>query len=219
MDDERAEAAEAEQRAIDFAQRAEEAAREAAAAYERHRTLRSTVGAAVAELQRCLAETAEAQRIRETDQKDARQRHAQADREASRAEGRIEQLEKDLAEAVDARAKAIAALQRFTATGLVAVALPEVTVPASDDGHWAATPAIAFARAIDSGLVLRLRRLPPACRGADGHRVIVPCRSPGMTRQGCASPSSTVASGLPVKHRVRHATQRYDRVSAAPRRP
>ncbi|SCF89025.1 TIGR02680 family protein [Streptomyces sp. Ncost-T10-10d] len=151
-DDERAEAAEAEQRVIDLAQRAEESAREAAAADERHRTLRSTVGAAVAELQRRLAETAEAQRICETDQKNARQRHAQADREASRAEGRIEQLEKDLAEAVDARAEAIAALQRFTATGLVAVALPEATVPASDDGHWAATPAIAFARAIDSGL-------------------------------------------------------------------
>ncbi|MFE1825168.1 TIGR02680 family protein [Streptomyces yangpuensis] len=152
VDDERAEAAEAEQRVIDLAQRAEEAAREAAAADERHRTLRSTVGAAVAELQRRLIETAEAQRICETDLKNARQRHAQADREASRAEGRIEQLEKDLAEAVDARAEAIAALWRFTATGLVAVALPELTVPASDDGPWAATPAIAFARAIDSGL-------------------------------------------------------------------
>ncbi|WP_327373791.1 TIGR02680 family protein [Streptomyces sp. NBC_01216] len=150
--DERAEAAGAEQRVVDLAQRAEEAAREAAAADERHRTLRSTVGAAVAELQRRLAETAEAQRICETGQKNARQRHAQADREASRAEGRIEQLEKDLAEAVGTRAEAIAALQRFTATGLVAVALPELTLPASDDGPWAATPAIAFARAIDSGL-------------------------------------------------------------------
>lgn len=152
VDDERAEAAEAEQRVIDLAQRAEDSAREAAAADERHRTLRSTVGAAVAELERRLAETAEAQRIRETDQKNARRRHAEADREAGRAEGRIEQLEKDLAEAVDARAQAVAALQRFTATGLVAVAQPELAVPASDDGPWAATPAIALARAIDSGL-------------------------------------------------------------------
>ncbi|MFD9488798.1 TIGR02680 family protein [Streptomyces sp. NPDC059991] len=152
VDEERAESAEAGQRVIDLAQRAEDAAREAAAADERHRTLRSTVGAAVAELERRLAETAEAQRICETDQKNARRRHAEADREAGRAEGRIEQLEKDLAEAVDARAEAIAALQRFTATGLVAVALPELAVPASDDGPWAATPAIALARAIDSGL-------------------------------------------------------------------
>ncbi|WP_329540156.1 hypothetical protein [Streptomyces sp. NBC_01358] len=87
-----------------------------------------------------------------TDRKNAGQRHARADREASRTEGRIEQLEKDPAEAVAARAEAIVALQRFTTTGLVAVALPEVTVPAADDGHWAATPAIALARAIESGL-------------------------------------------------------------------
>ncbi|XUZ23520.1 TIGR02680 family protein [Streptomyces sp. RMIT01] len=152
VDDERAEAAEAEQRVVDLAQRAGEAAREAAAADQRHRTLRSTVGAAVAELERRLAETAEAQRICDADQQRARQRHARADREASRAEGRIEQLEKDLAEAVDARAEAIAALQRFTATGLVAVALPEATVPASEEGHWAATPAIVFARAVESAL-------------------------------------------------------------------
>ncbi|WP_435296390.1 TIGR02680 family protein [Streptomyces sp. YPW6] len=152
VDDERAEAAEAEQRVVDLAQRAGEAAREVAAADQRHRTLRSTVGAAVAELQRRLAETAEAQRICDADQQRARQRHARADREASRAEGRIEQLEKDLAEAVDARAEAIAALQRFTATGLVAVALPEATVPASEEGHWAATPAIVFARAVESAL-------------------------------------------------------------------
>ncbi|MFI6703664.1 TIGR02680 family protein [Streptomyces sp. NPDC050509] len=152
VDDERAEAAEAEQRVVDLAERAELAAREAAAADERHRTLRSTVGAAVAELERRLAETAEAQRICQTEQKNARRRHTEADREAVRAEGRIERMEMDLAEAVDARAEAIAALQRFTATGLVAVALPELAVPGSDDGPWAATPAIALARAIDSGL-------------------------------------------------------------------
>ncbi|GAA3178008.1 MULTISPECIES: TIGR02680 family protein [Streptomyces] len=152
VDEEGADAAEAEQRVVDLAQRAQDAVRDAAAADERHRTLRSTVGAAVAQLERRLAETVEAQRICETDQKNARQRYAQADREESRAEGRIEQLETDLAEAVDARAEAIAALRRFTATGLVAVALPELTVPASDDGPWIATPAIAFARAIDSGL-------------------------------------------------------------------
>lgn len=152
VEEERVEAAEAERRVIDLAERAHDAAREAAAADERHRTLRSTVGAAVAELERRLVETAEAQRICETDQKNARQRHAQADREASRAEGRIEQLETGLAEAVDARAEAISALQRFTATGLVTVALPELAVPTSDDGPWAATPAIALARAIDSGL-------------------------------------------------------------------
>lgn len=152
VDDERAETADAEQRAVDLAQRAADAEREAAAADERHLTLRSTVGAAVAELERRLVETAEAQRICEAGQKAALRRHAEADREAGRAEGRIEQLEKDLTEAVGARAEAIATLQRFTATGLVAIALPELVIPAAADDPWAATPAIVFARAIETGL-------------------------------------------------------------------
>ncbi|WP_435609848.1 TIGR02680 family protein [Streptomyces sp. C10-9-1] len=152
VDDERAEAADAEQRATDRAQRADDAEREAAAADQRHLTLRSTVGAAVAELERRLAETTGAQRTCEADQKTARRRHAEADREAGRAEGRIEQLEKDLTETVGARAEAIDALRRFTATGLVGVALPELAVPAGDDGPWAATPAITLARAIETGL-------------------------------------------------------------------
>ncbi|MFC0602837.1 TIGR02680 family protein [Streptomyces palmae] len=152
VEDERAEATDAQGRAEDLAQRAEEAEREAAAADERHLTLRSTVGAAVAELERRLAETAEAQQTCEADRKTALRRHTEADREAGRAEGRIEQLEEDLTEAVGARAEAIAALQRFTDTGLVAVALPELAVPAADDGPWAATPAVAFARAAETRL-------------------------------------------------------------------
>ncbi|MFF5426818.1 MULTISPECIES: TIGR02680 family protein [unclassified Streptomyces] len=152
VDEEHAEATDAERRALDLAQRAEDAQREAAAADERHLTLLSTVGAAVAELERRLAETAEKQRICEADQKTAGRRHAEADREAGRAEGRIEQLEKGLTEAVAARAEAVAALQRFTATGLLAVALPELAIPALDDGPWSATPAIGLARAIETGL-------------------------------------------------------------------
>lgn len=150
--EERAEAAQAGERTAELALRADEAGREAAAADERHNTLRSTVGAAVAELERRLSETAEALRVCEAEQKTTRQRHGEADREASRAEGRIEQLEKNLAEAAEARAEAIAGLQRFTATGLITVALPDLPVPVVGDGPWAATPAIALARAIESGL-------------------------------------------------------------------
>ncbi|MCX4825172.1 TIGR02680 family protein [Streptomyces sp. NBC_01142] len=151
-EEERAEAGRAGERSAELALRAEEAGREAAAADERHTTLRSTVGAAVAELERRLTETADALRRCEADQKITRQRHAEADREASKAEGRIEQLEKGLAEAAEARAEAIAGLQRFTATGLITVALPDLQVPAQGDGPWAATPAIALARAIEAGL-------------------------------------------------------------------
>ncbi|WP_329098524.1 TIGR02680 family protein [Streptomyces sp. NBC_01439] len=151
-EEERVEAGQAQERTTELMLRAEEAGREAASADERHTTLRSTVGSAVAELERRLTETAEALRVCDADQRLSRKQHAEADRDASRAEGRIEQLEKGLAGASEARAEAIAGLQRFTATGLIAVAVPEFPVPAADDGPWAATPAIVFARAIESGL-------------------------------------------------------------------
>ncbi|MFB7055945.1 TIGR02680 family protein [Streptomyces vinaceus] len=151
-DDEREEAVRAAERTAELAVRAEEGAREAAAADERLATLRSTVGAAVAELERLLAETAEALRGCAADQKRTRDQHTAADRRASRAEGRIEELEKAVTEAATARSEAIAALQRFTATGLIAVALPDLAVPAAHDGPWAPTPAIALARALESEL-------------------------------------------------------------------
>ncbi|MGW9070714.1 TIGR02680 family protein [Streptomyces yangpuensis] len=151
-DEEREEAVRAGERTAELAVRAEEAAREAAAADERLATLRSTVGAAVAELERMLAETAEALRGCAADQQRTQDRHTAADRRASRAEGRIEELEKAVTEAAAARSEAIAALQRFTATGLIAVALPDLAVPAADDGPWAPTPAIALARALESEL-------------------------------------------------------------------
>ncbi|MFI6944518.1 TIGR02680 family protein [Streptomyces sp. NPDC050422] len=150
--DERTEAGQAAERAAELTERAKEAEQEAAAADERFTTLRSTVGAAVDELQRLLAQTAEASRTCESEQQAARRRHAEADRAAGKAEGRIEQLHEGLREAAEARTEAIAALQRFTATGLMAVAVPDIEVPAVDDGAWAATPAIALARAIDAAL-------------------------------------------------------------------
>ncbi|MEH6373325.1 TIGR02680 family protein [Streptomyces sp. KLMMK] len=150
--EERDEAEQAGQRTAEYALRAEEAAREAAAAGERHSTLRSTVGAAVAELERRLAETARSLRDCGTEQRRVRDQHTDADRRASRAEGRIEQLERGLAEATAARAEAVAALQRFATTGLIAIALPDLAVPAVGEAPWAATPAIALARSIETEL-------------------------------------------------------------------
>lgn len=151
-EDERAEAGQAAERVAELTVRVKEAESAAAGADERFTTLRATVGAAVAELQRMLAETAEALRTCESEQRLSRRRHAEADRAAGKAEGRIEQLHEGLQEAAEARTEAIAALQRFTETGLMAVALPEIQIPAPDGGTWAATPAIALARAIDAGL-------------------------------------------------------------------
>ncbi|MGK5638692.1 TIGR02680 family protein [Streptomyces sp. URMC 126] len=150
--EERDEAEQAGQRAAEHAFRAEEAAREATAAAERHATLRSTVGAAVAELQRRLSETTASLRMCADGQRRAREQHTEADRRASRAEGRIEQLENAIAEAASARTEAIAGLQRFAGTGLIAVALPGLAVPPAGDGPWAATPAITLARAMESEL-------------------------------------------------------------------
>ncbi|MEW2305188.1 TIGR02680 family protein [Streptomyces sp. NPDC006655] len=149
---EREETSRADLLASELAERAAEAARVAAAADEHLTTLRSTVGAAVAELQRQLEETAEAARACEHEQRQARAEHSDADRRASRAEGRIERLAEDVTEATAAREEAVAALQRFAATGLLAVALPDIDVPDDGAGTWAATPAIALARAVESRL-------------------------------------------------------------------
>lgn len=150
--DEQTETDRAGLRLSELAERAAQAARGAAAADEHLATLRSTVGAAVAELQRRLEETAEAARACESEQAQAQANFAGADRRASRAEGRLERLAEDVTDATAAREEAVAALQRFAATGLLAVALPDIDVPDDDGAPWAATPAVALARAVESRL-------------------------------------------------------------------
>lgn len=149
---EQAETGRAELRVFELAERRTEAARLAAAADERLTTLRSTVGAAVAELQRRLEETEAAVRVCESEQQRAQADFGDADRRASHAEGRIERLAEDVTEATAARERAIVALQRYASTGLLAVALPDVVVPDDEGGTWAATPAVNLARAIESQL-------------------------------------------------------------------
>lgn len=149
---EEAETGRAELLVVELAERTTEAVRLAAAADERLTTLRSTVGAAVAELQRRLEETAVAIRDCEGEQQRARTDFGDADRRASHAEGRIERLGEDVTDATAARERAVVALQRFVSTGLLAVALPDAVVPDSDGGTWAATPAVNLARAIESRL-------------------------------------------------------------------
>ncbi|MFK0220180.1 TIGR02680 family protein [Streptomyces vinaceus] len=139
-------------RAAELGLRAQEAARETVAADERLATLRSTVGTAVAELGRRLAETAHALSACAAEQRLSQDHRTRAEGRANRAQGRIDQLEKDVTDAAAARSEAIAALQRFATTGLITVALPGLAVPAAGDGPWAATPAIALSRALESEL-------------------------------------------------------------------
>ncbi|GAB2894562.1 TIGR02680 family protein [Streptomyces mayteni] len=148
---ERTDADQATAHATELAARAETANHAALAARQHHRTLAATVGAAVAELQRRLAEVAAALRACDADQKRARHTHTEAIRTHGQATGRIQQLTADVDAAVDTRTEAIAALQRFAATGLLAVALPDLPVPPGDD-PWAATPAVQLARAIETEL-------------------------------------------------------------------
>ncbi|MEU7061121.1 TIGR02680 family protein [Streptomyces sp. NPDC046197] len=150
--EEQAETDRAQQLVVELAERATEAARLAVAADEHLRTLRSTVGAAVAELQRRLEETAATARACETEQQRAQEDIRDADRRAGHAEGRIERLTEDITDATAARERAVAALQRFVSTGLLAVALPDLPVPDGDGATWAATPAVSLARAVESRL-------------------------------------------------------------------
>ncbi|MEU5697888.1 TIGR02680 family protein [Streptomyces aurantiacus] len=157
--EERAETDRAEHLVAEHAERATEAARLAAAADERLHTLRSTVGAAVAELQRRLEETEAAARACRSEQQRAQADIRDADGRVGHAEGRIERLDDDITDATAARKRAIEALQRFVATGLLAVALPDLpnlsdlSVPDDDGGGtWAATPAIGLARTVETRL-------------------------------------------------------------------
>ncbi|MFJ9039074.1 TIGR02680 family protein [Streptomyces sp. NPDC102406] len=149
---EHAEAERAGARTAELATRTAESARAAAAAQEHHTTLRSTVGAAVAELERLLTDTARALDDTGRALRAAHEARTSADRRAYRATGRIEQLEQDVTQATVARADAIVTLQRFAATGLLAIALPGLPLPDPAGEPWAATPAVALARAMEAEL-------------------------------------------------------------------
>ncbi|WP_327271716.1 TIGR02680 family protein [Streptomyces sp. NBC_01224] len=150
--EEQSDAEETQARVAELTERTEAASHAAASADEHHRTLRSTVGAAVAELEQRLAETAGELGRCVPQQKESAAARAAADRRASHAEGRIEQLESGLDTASAARTDAVEALRRFASTGLIGVAVPELVLPPLNDGAWAVTPAVALARGIEAEL-------------------------------------------------------------------
>jgi uncharacterized protein (TIGR02680 family) len=122
-----------------------------ALAAARHRTLKGTVGKAVAELQEELG------RIRlELVALDAREAELVVDRDrASRrlglVTGRIEGLAREREGAAHRREEASTVLQRFTATQLLQVALPDLDV-AGPGAAWTATAAIALSREVEAAL-------------------------------------------------------------------
>lgn len=133
------------------AERAAAAESAADIAAERHATLQATVGAAVAELERRLAEVAKFLEDNRKATKAADQQRIDAVNDRGRAEGRREELAGQLEAATLERAEAAESLRRFAATGLLAVALPELEVP-DPDAEWAPNPTVLLARQIDQQL-------------------------------------------------------------------
>jgi uncharacterized protein (TIGR02680 family) len=121
------------------------------AAAEEHRTLLATSGAAVEELYRRLDEVRAALAVVETTASSVGARREQAVVERGRAEGRLQQLQDTITDATAVRDEAIAALRRFSATGLLATALPDLEHPDPAES-WVPAPAVALARSADSAL-------------------------------------------------------------------
>lgn len=125
------------------------AAREAVFAGERHQTLAATVGTAVAELLRQLADVAEG--LREIDERERatrREQNAATGRRAA-ADALRTRVRAEIDDTAATRAGAIDALRRFAGTGLLAVALPDLE---HSGDSWAAEPAVRLARAVEREL-------------------------------------------------------------------
>jgi uncharacterized protein (TIGR02680 family) len=133
------------------AERAETATGAAEIAAERHSTLAETVGAAVAELERKLAEVAASLAAGEKAAKILDKQRLDAVNDRGKAEGRKEELAGQLVIATEERAEAAESLRRFAATGLLAVALSELETP-DPNGEWAPNPTVLLARQIEQRL-------------------------------------------------------------------
>ncbi|MEU4292759.1 TIGR02680 family protein [Kribbella sp. NPDC026596] len=131
--------------------RARDAEQAATADAERHRTLQDTVGAAVAELQAQLAETAGLLRDNQSEQETARAAMDEAIEARGQANGRLQTLTGQLDEAADRRAGAAELFRRFAGTGLLAVALPTLEIPSAGTS-WAPVPAMRLARRVNDEL-------------------------------------------------------------------
>ncbi|MBP0456476.1 TIGR02680 family protein [Streptomyces montanisoli] len=141
--------ARAAEHAAELAERSRTAAREAVRAGERHGTLQATVGTAVAELQRRLAEVGTALRTCEEDERTTRGEQNAATGRRAAADALRARVRDEIEDTVRTRAEAIEALRRFAATGLLAVALPGL---AHSGESWAPEPAVRLARTVEREL-------------------------------------------------------------------
>ncbi len=139
----------AAERSAELAERVRQTGREAVTAGARYETLRSTIGTAVAELQRQLAEVAAELRAGEDTERAVRREQDEAIGRRAAADTLRGRVRVEIEEAAGARAEAIDALRRFAGTGLLAVALPDLEHPGTS---WTPEPAVRLARAVEREL-------------------------------------------------------------------
>jgi uncharacterized protein (TIGR02680 family) len=147
----RADLADAEAERTGVAAQVQTLTRERAACVERHATLKSTVGAAIEELQRQLTAVAAELRVNTTRREATEVRHKAAVKAEGAAEGRRGELQRELETVAEQRAAAVDRLRRFAGTGLVQVGLADLEVP-DVAGEWGVTVALRLARQIEQEL-------------------------------------------------------------------
>ncbi len=142
----------AQERSAELEQAATEERRAAVGAAQRFRTLQDGVGAEVEELLRALGRV-EQDLARNKDDRAA----VDAERElAVAAEARAAERQRQLGirrdEAVAVRDGAVEALRRFAETGLLRLAVPDLSIPDTEEA-WAPNPAVQLARSVEAALL------------------------------------------------------------------
>jgi uncharacterized protein (TIGR02680 family) len=136
---------------LEASERAAEARETAGAAAATYQELLATVGTAVEELQRRLAEVTDALRRNKAAHGAARDRERDAIGASGKADGERGRLRTDVEDAIRQRDDAVREFQAFAATGLLRVAVTSQEIP--DVEHpWAATPTVVLARAVNAEL-------------------------------------------------------------------
>jgi len=146
-----AELADSRQLLIEAGERAVEAREAASAAAATYGELRATVGTAVEELQRRLAEAIAALGRNKSAYGTARDRERDAIGASGKADGERGRLRTDVEDAMRQRDDAVREFRAFAATGLLRVAAPALEIPGTDQ-PWAATPTVILARAVNADL-------------------------------------------------------------------
>lgn len=131
--------------------RATAAEGDARRAAEEHATLEETLGDTVKELEAKLTHLAGEIATNDSARTATSKAHVQAVNDRGKAEGSRDAAVGVLEDATRERAEAAEAMRRFAATGLLAVALPDLAVP-DIAGSWAPDPTVRLARQVDQEL-------------------------------------------------------------------